>query len=237
MTGRTETPQSVGAASAAGGGFSLSSIHEVNERCLELLVHTAHTGPVPPFSLIFPIRDLLLEMTPELRKRAAARAFLLVDFEFRNVDWWTAVRQFPEKQFRGTAWRNPFPRRSAIALTRATLMLAWQAIRTTGGKAGIVLGMADKVAEIIANLQLTELDRIADRRHRHLEPRWADRPAVWHSLLAVASAAQGPTTKRVDAYGLQLLTGDLVPIGKTSRPADIRRPHTAVASTRDLNGR
>ena len=226
MTGRTEIPQSVGAASAAGGGFSLSSIHEVNDRCLELLVHAAHTGPVPPSSLIFPIRDLLLEMTPELRKRAAARAFLFVDFEFRNVEWWTAVRQYPQKQFRGTAWRNPFPRRSAISLTRATLMLAWQAIRTTGGKAGIVLGMADKVAEIIADLQLTELDRIADRRHRHLEPRWADRPAVWHSLLAVASAPQGPTTKRVDTYGLQLLTGDLVPISKTSRPADIRRPHT-----------
>ncbi len=153
-------------------------------------------------------------MTPELRKRAAAHAFLLLDFEFRNVDWWTAVRQFPEKQFRGTAWRNPFPRRSAIPLTRATLMLAWQAIRTAGEKARIILGMAEKVAEIIGDLQLTELDRIAERRHRHLEPRWADRPAVWRSLLSVASAPETAATKRVDAYGLQLLTGDLVPITK-----------------------
>ncbi|MGA8096260.1 MAG: hypothetical protein WB823_18540 [Steroidobacteraceae bacterium] len=226
MAARTEIPQSVGVAPAAGGGFSLTSIQEVNERCLELLVYAARTDRIPPFSLVFPNRELLLEMTPELRKRAAAHAFLLLDFEFRNADWWTAVRQFPEKQFRGTAWRNPFPRRSAIPLTRATLMLAWQAIRTAGEKARIMLGMAEKVAEIIGDLQLTELDRIAERRHRHLEPRWADRPAVWRSLLSVASAPERAATKRVDAYGLQLLTGDLVPIAKSSGRAAVRRPHT-----------
>ena len=225
MTARTEIPQSVGAAAAAGIGFSLTSLQEVNERCLELLVYAARADRVAPFSLVFPNRELLLEMTPELRKRAAMHAFLLLDFEFRNVDWWTAVRQFPEKQFRGTAWRNPFPRRSAIPLTRATLMLAWQAIRTGGEKARIVLGMSQRVAEIIGDLQLTELDRIADRRHRHLEPRWGDRPSVWRALLSAASAPEQPAAKRIDAYGLQLLTGDLVPIPKISRRADVRRPH------------
>ena len=226
MTARTEIPQSVGAASVAGGGFSLTSIHEVNERSLELLVHAARSEPIPPFSLVLPIRELLLQMTPELRKRAAARAFLLVDFEFRNVEWWTAVRKFPEKQFRGTAWRNPFARRSAIPLTRAALMLAWQMIRTDVQAACVLLGIANKVADIIGTLQLTELDRIADRRHRHLEPRWADRPTVWHSLLSATLAPESTTMKRVDAYGLQLLAGDLVPIGKISRPPDVRRPHT-----------
>lgn len=209
MTARTEIPQSVEAAMAAGSGLSLTSIHEVNERCLELLVHAARREPLPPFRLAFSMRELLLEMTPELRKRAAARAFLLVDFEFGNVEWWTAVHQFPDKQFRGTAWRNPFPRRSAIPLTRATLMLAWQLIRMDIGTACVLLGMAERVGEIIGTLQLTELDRLADRRHRHLEPRWADRPAVWRSLLQAASAPQSAAMKRFEAYGLQLLTGDL----------------------------
>lgn len=31
---------------------------------------------------------------------------------------------------------------------------------------------------------------------------------------------------RVNTYGLQLLSGDLVPIAKVSRRADVRRPHT-----------
>ena len=236
MTARTEIPQSVGAASAAGGGFSFTSIHEVNERCLELLAYAARTEHLPPFSLTFQVRDLLLEMTPELRKRAAARAFLLVDFEFRNVDWWTAVRRYPQKQFRGTAWRNPFPRRSAIPLTRATLILAWQIIRTAGEKASIVLGIADKVAEIIGELQLTELDRIADRRHRHLEPRWADQPAVWRLLLAAASASDRTATKRVDTYGLQLLTGNLVPVSKD--PSSVRNSPCSysISSLGELNG-
>jgi hypothetical protein len=226
MTARTEIPQSVEAASAAGSGFSFSSLHEVNERCLELLVYAARSERIAPFSLIFPIRDLFLQMTPELRKRAAARAFLLLDFEFGNLEWWTAVHQFPDKQFRGAAWRNPFPRRSAIPLTRATLMLAWQLIRADVRKASVALGMADKVAHIIGNLQLTELDRIADRRHRHLEPRWADRPAVWRSLLSSAEAPDTTAMKRVDAHGLQLLAGDLMPISKTPRPPDLRRTHT-----------
>jgi hypothetical protein len=217
MTARTELPQSVEAASAAASIISLTSIHEVNERCLELLVHAARGEPLAPFRLVYPIREQLLQMTPELRKRAAARAFLLVDFELGNVEWWTAVRHFPDKPFRGTAWRNPFPRRSAIPLTRATLMLAWQAIRTDVEMACTVLGIADKVAEMIGTLQLTELDRIADRHHRHLEPRWGDRPAIWRFLLSAPLSAQCAAMKRVDAYGLQLLTGDLLPITKSSR--------------------
>lgn len=229
MTSRTEIPRSVVAASGAGSGFSFASIHEVNERCLELLVYAARSERIAPFSLVFPIRELLLQMTPERRKYAAARAFLLVDFEFGNVDWWTAVRQYPEKQFRGIAWRNPFPRRSAIPLTRATLMVAWQAIRTDVRTACVVLGIADQVAEIIRNLQITELDRIADRRHRHLEPRWADRPAVWRSLVLAAAAPESAAMKRVNAYGLQLLTGGLVPTSKTPRLPDIRRAHTVPA--------
>ena len=86
--------------------------------------------------------------------------------------------------------------------------------------------MADKVAEIIGDLQLTELDRIAERRHRHLEPRWADRPTVWCSLLSEALTPESTAMKRVDAYGLQLLTGDLARVSNVPRPPDIRRAHT-----------
>lgn len=66
-------------------------------------------------------------------------------------------------------------------------------IRTDLKTARVVLGVAEGVAEIIGSLQLTQLDRIADRRHRHLEPRWADRPAVWRLML---SAALAPSRKR-----------------------------------------
>jgi hypothetical protein len=233
MTARTEIPQSGEVARTAGGGFSPTSIHEINERCLELLAYAARLEPVAPFSLVFPVRDLLLQLTPELRMRAAARAFLLVNFEFGNVQWWTAIHKFPEKPFRGTAWRNPFPRRSAIPLARATLMLAWQLIRSDAKAARLALGVADEVAEIVGALQLTELDRLADRRHRHLEPRWADRPAVWRLMLSAALAPGSAELKRVDAYGLQLLTGDLLPITKPARAAEICRSRTVSPSPKN----
>jgi hypothetical protein len=105
-------------------------------------------------------------------------------------------------------------------------MLAWQMIRTDVQAACIVLGIADEVADIIGALQLTELDRIAERRHRHLEPRWADRPSVWCSLLSEALTPESTAMKRVDAYGLQLLTGDLARVSNVPRPPDIRRAHT-----------
>lgn len=77
--------------------------------------------------------------------------------------------------------------------------------------------MDDRVAEMIETLQLTELDRIADRHHRHLEPRWPDRPGVWRALLWAASTPHSVAIRRVDAYGLQLLTADLVPDSKPVR--------------------
>jgi hypothetical protein len=105
-------------------------------------------------------------------------------------------------------------------------MLAWQLVRVDARTASVALGIAEKVAQIIGKLQLTELDQIADRRHRHLEPRWADRPAAWRSLLSSALAPESAAMKRVEAYGLQLLAGDLLPISKHPRPPDLRRAHT-----------
>lgn len=124
---------------------------------------------------------------------------------------------------------RPFAKRSAIPLTRATLMLAWQAVRIDRPTACITLGIAKSVAEMIGTLRLADLDRISDRHHRHLKPRWAERPGVWRTLLSAANAASPPSARRTDAYGLQLLTGDLVPISKPPPPLHLRRAHPVPA--------
>jgi len=41
------------------------------------------------------LRDLLIVSTPATRKWAAARAFLLVDLNFRDPAWWEAVHRRP----------------------------------------------------------------------------------------------------------------------------------------------
>lgn len=224
MATRTEIPQPVEAATAPERACALTSIHEVNERCLELLVHAARSEPIAPSSLIAPIRDLLLATTPETRKRSAARAFLLVELEFGNPQWWTAVRKFPDKQFRGGAWRNPFPRRSAVPLTRAILMLAWQAIRADRDTACVALGINYAVTDLIGSLQITEIDRIADCHHKHLEPRWANRPAIWHALLLASAEAEPAAMSRLDSYGLQVLTGEICSMAAAA-PQSVRAIH------------
>jgi hypothetical protein len=72
--------------------------------------------------------------------------------------------------------------------------------------------MSRPTAEIIAQLQLTEIDRIAERRFRHLQPRWQDRPNVWRSLLAAAESSSIAALRRADLHALDLVAGELMPV-------------------------
>jgi hypothetical protein len=191
------------------GGFPLATLHEVNERCIELLVNAARTDTAGSFPLVQYIRETLRASRPETRRLAAQRTFLLVDLEFRNSQWWRALRANPEKHWRTPTWRGSFPRRSAVPLTRATLMLAWYGIQADVSTACVLLGMTKNVAELIADIPLSEIDRIADRGFRYLQPRWHDHPAIWRELLVRATSATGDLS-RIDLHGLQLLTGELL---------------------------
>jgi hypothetical protein len=191
------------------GSFPFATLYEVNERCVELLVNAARADAAGSFPLVHHIRETLRASRPETRRLAAQRAFLLVDLEFRNAQWWRALRSNPEKHWRTPAWRGSFPRRSAIPLTRATLMLAWYGIQADMSTACVLLGMTRTVAELIAAVPLSEIDRIADRGFRYLQPRWQDHPALWRELLTLSASSPGGPS-RIDLHGLQLLTAELL---------------------------
>jgi hypothetical protein len=130
--------------------------------------------------------------------------------EFANLDWWHAVRNHPSQQIRTPLWRGSFPRPSAIQLARATLLLAWNSLRADPVTARILLGMAPGVSELIAGLRFDEIDRIAQKRFRHVRPRWDDRPAVWRRLLLAAQAEDENLMGEFNLHGLQLLAGELL---------------------------
>lgn len=207
-----DRPPFVGPTLPGADSFPHAGVVEVNEQCLEFLVHQARTVAVPAFQLVVDLRDALREMTPDRRKRAAARPFLLLDLEFQNPEWWDAAHRYPEKKFRTSAWRGSLPRRSGLPLARATLLLAWQGCRAHLETACILFGMSRAAAEVIVGLQLTEIDRIADRRFRHLCPRWQDRPEVWRSLLAASESSSATPLRRTDLYALALVTAELMPL-------------------------
>jgi hypothetical protein len=185
--------------------------YEVNERCIEMLGNAARHEQDRPFALVSDLRALLKSLDPPTRQRAARAAFVLVDMEFANPDWWHTARTHPSQQMRPPLWRGCFPRPTAIQLARATLLLAWNGLRADPVTARILLGMAPGVSEIIAGLRFDEIDRIAQKRFRHVRPRWDDRPAVWRRLLL---AAQGDDEKLMGEFnlqGVQLLVGELLP--------------------------
>lgn len=204
------TPPFGGPTAPGRDSFPHAGVVEINQQCLDLLVRQARTDPNPPFQLVTDLRDTLRHTTPETRRRAAERPFLLLDFEFQNPEWWDAVRRYPEKKFRSSGWRGALPRRSGLPLARATLLLAWQGCRAHIETACILFGMSRPAAEVIAGLHLTELDRIADRRFRHLHPRWQDRPDLWRSLLAAAESSSSTPIRRTDLHALALVAAELM---------------------------
>lgn len=210
MAGPDCPPIVVEPISAGQDSFPHAGIVEVNEQCLEFLVHLARTEPFPTFPLVTVLRDVLRQTTPESRKCAAARPFLLLDLEFQNPEWWNAVHKYPSKKFHTASWRGALPRRFALPLARATLLLAWQGCRAQIETACILFGMNRPTAELIAGFHLTEIAGIADRRFRHLHPRWQDRPEVWRLLLAAAESSSAIALGRADLHALQLVAAELM---------------------------
>jgi hypothetical protein len=190
----------------------LTGVFEVNERCLEMLVSAARQEPKASFALVSELRELLKSADPAVRCRAARCRFLLVDLEFGNSDWWRGACSPLSEQTRLPSWRGSFPSASGAQLARITLLVAWNSLRATPdpAMARLLLGMTDEVGELIANLRLDQVDRIAQKRFRFVRPRWEDRPAVWRRLLLAARAEDTRLMAEFNVHALQLLAGELL---------------------------
>jgi len=188
----------------------LQDMQRVNQRCIEMLTQAARMAPPEMSPFVSELREVLLQMTPEMRARAACRTFLLVDMELGNTDLWRRFKSHHTRTEPIPKGREMFPRATAIQLARATLVLAWYGVRTDRHAANLLLGMSAAVSDIIASLSLVEIDRIAERQFRHVRPRWEDRPELWLKLL---SASQTPDIRRardINLRGLQLIVGAIV---------------------------
>lgn len=188
--------------------FPYQTLHEVNERCIELLVNAARSESTSAFPLVRQLRDILRTSDPEIRRRAASRSILLVDIAFHDGDWWRGVSLEPTRRRRPLLAYTGFPRRTAVPLARATLMLAWHAIQEDLDTATVLLGMHRDVAKVIASLHLSEIDSIAERRFRQVLPRWHDQPDYWAELFEAARSGTPAALRRCDVRGLQMIVGE-----------------------------
>jgi hypothetical protein len=76
--------------------------------------------------------------------------------------------------------------------------------------------MSADVTDSLRQLPITEIYSIAERRYRHVRPRWEDRPAVWRRLLLSAQSEDIRRSRDFSLYGIQLLTAELIsPVGRS----------------------
>jgi hypothetical protein len=182
--------------------------HEVNQRCIELLVDASNTRRELVGGLVSDLHDLLQTISPLELRRAAQRAFFLVDLQFGDVQWWAAGGVATDLHApRHPAGQIYFQRIQATRLARATLTLAWHSVRSDQRNAHVVLGMTEGVAGAIAKLRFEEIDRIAERRSKYIRPRWSDRPGVWREILSGRSES---SQRDADLHGVQLIAGELL---------------------------
>ncbi len=201
-------------------------VQRVNQRCIEMLTQAARMARLEMSPLVRELREVLLQMTPETRARAARRTFLLVDMELGNGDLWRRFKSHPARVEPALKGRGTFPRAAAVQLARDTLILAWYGVRADCHGAKLLLGMSTVVADIVASLSLADINRIAERQFRYVRPRWEDRPDLWLKLL---SASQTPDIRRardVNLRGLQLIVGAIV------IPTSVRACGSVVAARR-----
>ena len=190
---------------------ALAPICDINEQCLQMLVEAAHVPPTAGEPFILQLLALISTLDAATLSTAARFPFLLVDFGFRDAEWWSEITAASEQDLCEQAWHSPFPRAAAITLARATLMLAWHTVRTDTEASVVLLGITPIVARLLRSLRLQDIDRIAEQHHQRIRPRWEDRPGVWRQLMFCAKSTEVDAAHDFVLHALQLTASMALP--------------------------
>jgi hypothetical protein len=203
---------------------SLREVHEVNALCLETLAREARSRRPDTLSLVMQFREAFSAMTPIACLRIAHCAFLLVDMQFAHPRWWDRAVSSSLGPEPALPRLGALPRQSATKLARATLMLAWHAVRADRRGAEVLLGIHPSVANILEDLSLDGVDKLVERQYRHARPRWEDHPSVWMQLLEVSRTEDIRRVRDFNLRGLRLIAGELFLSGE-GKPSTTPRVH------------
>ena len=197
----------LGSAPARAEVADLSSIYEVNRKCIEELVRLSHRSGAAAWPFVATLRDVLSPMTPATELYAARLGILLVDLRFMSVDWWQMQGSACARSRRPTSSRGGWSSAMATQLTRLTLVTAWHTLRANS-YAACLFGMTRDVAELISALSLTKIEFLVRQLHRHLRPRWEDQPTIWRHLLLAAQTKDMRSQRALCLRSLRLLAGN-----------------------------
>ena len=190
---------------------ALAPICDINEQCLQMLVEAARTSQSSSEPFVRQLLSLIETLDAATLATAARFPFLLVDFGFRDSEWWNAIAGGNDSAANDVVWLSPFPRATTTKLSRAILMLAWHTVRTDAETSVVLLGIAPAVARLLRSLRLQDIDRIAEQHFRRVRPRWEDRPGVWRQLLICAKSTEVEIAHDFVLHALQLTASTALP--------------------------
>jgi hypothetical protein len=207
----------LGSAPARSEVADLSSIYEVNRKCIEELVRLSRRSGAAAWPFVASLRDILSPMSPAMELRAARLGILLVDLRFMSRDWWQMQGSACARSRRPTSSRGGWSSATATQLTRLTLVTAWHTLRANS-YAACLFGMTRDVAELISALSLTRIEFLVRQVHRHLRPRWEDQPTIWRHLLLAAQTEDMRSQRALCLRSLQLLAGNTLCAQNSTSP-------------------
>ncbi len=204
MTERSRSPlQPIAPALGLQDCEILAPLFEINARTLHLLARLAADSGRPPLQLAEKLRDLLRALDEAALRRAAMCPLMLVEIK----PW--DVPESPVRTPEHIGQPDWLPQESAIRLMRSAITLAWHVARSYPQTAGIRLGLPAAAVLRIRELQLHELEVIAEEKFSCLRPRWEWRVDLWRSLLLGGRVPQLNPVNKASLQALHLIVSDL----------------------------
>ena len=193
-------------------------MRDLNARCLEAigkrLVPAAAARPDDGVSIDQADIDRRRRLDEAARHRAARCPYLLVEMRFDDAAWWEdAKRDAMKPTPNPTVLSSGTTAGLGRALANDAFTLARWTARADQRTAMLLFGLDPRVAMVISSLSPVEVRCITARSGNQLRPRWERNRCMWRDLLSAAISADDEALTDIH-YGIQLLGGDLLSMGK-----------------------
>jgi hypothetical protein len=153
-------------------------------------------------------KELWLAMDEESCARITGNPVLLMDLRFQDAEWWLWVTNKAPKPIRARHADEHLKLAEATAMTREILVEACITSRSSPLAAKLGFGLKSQVLGVIADLQSSDIDRIATIHNDELQLRWADDAVFWRNLLRAAISGSEDDIAAVHMHSLQLLESE-----------------------------
>jgi hypothetical protein len=198
------------------GAEALEWVRDLNARCLEAIgKRLVRAGTARPDDGIDQTDiDLWRRLDEAARHRAVRCPYLLVETRFDDTAWWEDAKRDAMKPTLNLTVLSAGAAGLGRALANDALTLAWWTARADHRTAMLLFGLDPRVAAVISSLSPVEVRRITARSGNQLRPRWEHNRRMWRDLLSAAISADEEALTDTHLYGIQLLGGDLLSMGK-----------------------